>query len=204
MELQHWFSLFVEQIKETDFLTWVSVVLAVAEVLLAWRNNVLLYPAGIISTVIYIYIMANAQLYAEAGLNIYYLVMSIYGWLHWLRRRNEPPLPITRTNNREWGITAGIVLISWLGFYLVLKYFTNSTVPIWDGWVSATAGAGMWLLARRKLENWLLLNVSNLFAIPLLLYKKLPLPACLTLFLFIVAIFGYLEWRKLYRTQEIK
>jgi len=71
-----------------------------------------------------------------------------------------------------------------------------------DAWVSATAWAGMWLLAKRKIENWILLNVSNAFAIPLLLYKQLPLFAALTLFLFIVAIFGYYQWRKLVREEN--
>ena len=81
--------------------------------------------------------------------------------------------------------------------YTVLVNFTDSTVPLADSWVSATALAGMWLLAKRKIENWILLNISNAFAIPLLLYKQLPLYAALTLFLFIIAILGYIDWNKM-------
>jgi nicotinamide mononucleotide transporter len=80
--------------------------------------------------------------------------------------------------------------------YTVLVNFTDSTVPLADSWVSATAWAGMWLLAKRKIENWILLNISNAFAIPLLLYKQLPLYAALTLFLFVIAILGYIDWNK--------
>jgi nicotinamide mononucleotide transporter len=80
--------------------------------------------------------------------------------------------------------------------YAILHFFTESTVPLWDAFVSATAWAGMWLLARRKLENWILLNISNLAAIPLLFIKNLPLTGLLTLFLFIVAIQGYYSWKK--------
>ncbi len=192
----------MQQVKDTPWLEWVAVVTAVAEVLLARVNNTLLYPAGIISTAIYIYIMVHAGLYADGLLNIYYLVMSIYGWVHWLRKRNEPPLPVTKATGRDWLVTAVIVAGGWVFLYLVLRYYTNSVVPVWDSWVSATAWAGMWLLARRKVENWLLLNLSNLFAIPLFIYKQLPLTACLTLFLFIVAIFGYLEWKKIYRSEH--
>jgi nicotinamide mononucleotide transporter len=70
--------------------------------------------------------------------------------------------------------------------------------------VSATACAGMWLLAKHKIENWILLNISNAIAIPLLVYKGIPLTACLTLFLFIVACFGYFNWRKQYRVLHAK
>ncbi len=131
--------------------------------------------------------------------------MSVYGWLHWLRKKDQAPLPITHTSKKEWFITTGIILVSMGLFYsiieLYLHKYNNNYIALWDAWVSATAWAGMWLLARRKIENWIVLNLSNIFAIPLLLYKKLPLTSCLTLFLFIVAIFGYLEWKKLYRAQ---
>ena len=146
--------------------------------------------------------MSNAGLYAESLLNGYYLVMSVYGWMHWLRKKDQPELPITHANRQQWGITISIIVIGWALMWWVLDSYTDSNVPAWDAWISATAWAGMWLLARRKLENWILLNLSNLFAIPLFIYKGLPLTACLTVFLFIVAIFGYIQWRKLYKSQR--
>jgi nicotinamide mononucleotide transporter len=146
--------------------------------------------------------MAEAGLYAESALNIYYLIMSAYGWILWIKRNDGPPLSITHANKKEWYVTAAIVIVGGLITYIILRKYTPSTVPLWDAWVSATAWAGMWLLAKRKIENWLLLNLSNIFAIPLLIYKQLPLTACLTLFLFIVAIFGYFRWKKLYATQQ--
>jgi nicotinamide mononucleotide transporter len=85
----------------------------------------------------------------------------------------------------------------WLLLYLLLLQ-TNSTVPVLDSFVSASACAGMWLLARRKLENWLLLNLSNLVAIPLMMYKGYYVTTALTIVLFVVAIFGYRHWRTLY------
>ena len=189
------------QLLQTSVWEWVAVIFGVLQVLLAWRNNVLLYPAGIISTAFSIYLLAIVQLYAESFLNVYYLVMSIYGWYHWLRTPNKEQLPITTTNKKEWGITIGIVLIGWALLYYILDNYTPSDVPAWDAWVSSTAWAGMWLLARRKIENWLILNLSNAFAVPLQFHKNIPLYALLTIVLFIVAIFGYFEWRKLYRQQ---
>lgn len=197
MNLQHWLSLFTEQVQHTSWLEWTAVGFGVCEVLLARKNNILLYPAGIISTIIGIFLMFQVKLYAESLLNLYYLVMSVYGWIYWIRKRNAPPVPVSYTNKKEWETTLLIVAGGWLFLYVALKYFTPSTTPVWDSWVSCTAWAGMWLLAKRKVENWMLLNVSNLFAVPLLFHKELPLMACLTIFLFVVAVSGYFDWKKI-------
>ena len=202
MDLNHWIHLFLEQVKETTFWEWAAVLFSVAEVLLAKVNNIWLYPTGIAGTFIGIYILMIAGLYAESALNVYYLVMSVYGWIYWIKKRNEPPVRITWTTRREWVITLIIVLAGWAILYVLLKKFTSSNVPVWDAWVSSTAWAGMWLLARRKLENWILLNISNLFAIPLLCYKHLILFSVLTLFLFIVAFFGFFEWLAIWKKEN--
>ena len=85
--------------------------------------------------------------------------------------------------------------------YFVLDKFTTSDVAGWDAFVSSTAWAGMWLLARRKLENWILLNLSNLVAVPLQFYKGIPLYGLLTAVLFVVAIFGYYNWKRLMKPE---
>jgi nicotinamide mononucleotide transporter len=195
--MQHWIELFTEQVKATSWLEWAAVILGVAEVLLARANKVWLYPTGIAATLISIYLLLNAMLYAECLLSLYYVVMSVYGWYHWIKKRHLPAVKVSFANKREWIITLLIVFGGWGVLYVILVKFTPSTVPIWDSWVSSTAWAGMWLLARRKVENWVLLNVSNLFAIPLLYHKNLAMFALLTLILFIVAVFGYFDWRKI-------
>lgn len=200
--MQHWLQLFTQQIQQTTLLEWLAVILAVAEVLLARVNNVWLYPTGIVGTTIGIYVLLTAGLYAESILNVYYVVMSVYGWIYWLTKRNAVPVKISYSTRQEWIIVLAIVFAGWGILYLVLTRFTNSTVPIWDSFVSSTAWAGMWLLAKRKIENWVLLNISNLFAIPLLFHKNLVLFGLLTIFLFIIAIWGYFEWRTIYRREK--
>jgi nicotinamide mononucleotide transporter len=195
MDIQRWLQLFLQQLASTDLLQWLAVSLGVAEVLLAKANKIWLYPTGIVATALSIYILFEAGLYAECLLNGYYVVMSFYGWWYWIKKKGAPVVAISFCNRREWIIVLGIVLIGFALLFIVLRYFTPSTVPVWDAWVSATAWAGMWLLAKRKVENWLLLNVSNAFAIPLLFHKQLPLYAALTIFLFIVAVFGFLQWK---------
>ncbi|SEO17384.1 nicotinamide riboside transporter PnuC [Mucilaginibacter sp. OK283] len=201
--------LFIDQIKETTWVQWLAVALGVAEVLLARKNNILLYPAGILGTAIAIYLLLDVGLYAESILNGYYVIMSVYGWWYWVKRRNQPPVEISWSTKNEWGISITISVIGWVFFYVLLKnlpakYFTPSNVPVWDALISSTAWAGMWLLARRKIENWIFLNISNLFAVPILFYKHLPMFALLTVFLFVVAILGYFEWGKRIKSQELR
>lgn len=200
--MQSWINLFMEQVKATTWLEWVAVLSGIAEVLLARANKVWLYPTGIASTLISIYLLLNVALYAECLLSGYYVVMSVYGWYHWVKKRNEPPVKVSYATRQQWIVTLMIVFIGWGVLYVLLTNFTKSTVPVWDAWVSSTAWAGMWLLARRKIENWVLLNVSNLFAIPLLYHKNLVMFTLLTAFLFVVAIYGYLEWRKIIQEEQ--
>jgi nicotinamide mononucleotide transporter len=203
MGAYEWLELILQQIKDTELIAWIAVVLGIVQVLLAKANKIGLYPAGIGSTLLSVYILLRAGLYAESLLNAYYVVMSIYGWWYWFKKKNRPAVTISYCNRKDWLIVSLITIGSFTLLALVLKLYTPSTVPFWDAWVSATAWAGMWLLSKRKIENWILLNISNLFAIPLLVYKQVPLFAALTLFLFIVAIFGFYQWRKIIQYQKL-
>ena len=199
MFFSEWVARLLADIKATSLPEWLGAGFGIAEVLLAKANNILLYPAGIISVVISSWIFYVAGLYAESLLNAYYLIMSIYGWAAWVKRDGAGKLSVSRANRRDWAITGAISLIGFAALSFVLRHYTDSRVPLWDAWVSATAWAGMWLLARRKIENWILLNLSNAFAVPLLLYKGLPLYALLTVILFIIAVQGYFIWLRMLR-----
>jgi nicotinamide mononucleotide transporter len=202
MQFQEYLNLFVEQLKATSYLEWIAVAFGVTEVLLAKRNNILLYPAGIIGIILSLYLKLKVRLYAESLLSMYYLVMSIYGWVVWSKRKaKNETLPVSWTNKRELQIAFAIATLGYVILYFALINFTDSDVPILDAFVSSTAWAGMWLLARRKIENWIFLNVSNIVAIPLMWHKGYIMFALLTLFLFIVAIFGYFDWKKIYKKQ---
>jgi len=197
MNFQEWFGLFREQLLHTSVIEWLAVGFGVSEVLLAKKNNIWLYPTGIISILLSMFLLLHVKLYAEMLLSIYYLVMSVYGWVIWKKRKQEGENQVSWSTNRELTIAILISILGFFIFYFALRNHTDSDVPLFDAFVSATAWAGMWLLAKRKIENWIFLNISNIVAIPLLFHKKLPLMACLTLFLFIVAIFGFIEWKKI-------
>lgn len=185
-----------------DLIQFTVLVFGVTEVLLARANSVWLYPAGIIATTLSIYSLYHVKLYAECLLHLYYLAMSMYGWYYWQSKQHGTSVNISYNTSKDWYITIAIVASGWLLLYFFLLYFTTSDNPIWDSWVSATGWAGMWLLARRKVENWILLNISNAFAIPLLFSKGLSLFAVLTIILFIVACKGYMDWTTIARKKS--
>lgn len=172
-----------------------AVVFSVCQVTLATKNNVNTYLFGIAGILLSLYVMFSHKLYGEFVLNIYYLVMSIYGWLYWRYGKAKKQAKITQMTSKDHLITWGIVVGTFIVFYLFLTNFTDSDVPIWDSLVSAFAWAGMWLMAKRKIENWIFLNISNIICIPLMIHKDLYLYAFLSIFLFIMAIIGYKRWR---------
>lgn len=186
---------------ETSWAERLAVLFGVVQVLLSRKNKISNYFFGIIGISLTISVLYNAKLYAEMLLNSYYLVMSVYGLWYWKYRNQDRPVFITTCSKRDWSIVISIVVVGYFLLFGSLTYFTDSDVPIMDAFVSCTAWAGMWLLAKRKLENWILLNISNFVAVPLLVYKELYLFAALTTFLFIVAISGYLKWKKIMTTQ---
>lgn len=191
-----------EILKQITWIEWLGVLFSIVQVLLARKNNVNNYLFGITGILLSLYIMFNAKLYAEFTLNLYYLGMSIYGWIYWKFGKQHAEPPISYTDSKEKIKAAAIVIGTFILFYFFLTYLTNSDVPIWDSCVSAFAWSGMWLMAKRKIENWILLNISNIISIPLMIHKDLYLYAALTAFLFIVAVSAYINWRNIIKQEQ--
>lgn len=187
----------MELLSQLTLLQWVGTGFGVVQVLLARQNNIHNYLFGIVAILISMWVLYQSKLYADILLNLYYLVMSIYGWFYWKMGKQRQETPISYSTKNEHGIAMGIVV----GCFALMAYWlgqhTDSDVPYWDAVVCAFAWAGMWLMAKRKIENWIYLNISNLISIPLLMYKGLYIYAGLTAFLFIVAVSGYIKWRKI-------
>jgi nicotinamide mononucleotide transporter len=192
--LQH----ILDQLQAITLIEGFAFLFGLAQVLLALKNKTLNFYAGIISVSLYIYVFYTAGLFAESLLNIYYLLISIGGIFLW-QTKNQ--LSISYTKRREWGVTLLIAGIAFGILYPSLKKFTTSDVPFLDAFVAATAWAGSWLLMKRKISNWIVLNISNIVAIPLQFYKGMELTSLLTIIYFIIAIKGYIEWRKIAGSQ---
>ncbi len=190
----------VEFFTQLTIMQWLGAGFGVTQVLLARNNNIHNYLFGIISILISIWVLYQSVLYADIVLHLYYLVMSVYGWFFWKMGKQKQETPISYANAATHRIAIGIVVGCFALMAFWLDKFTNSDVPYWDAIVSAFAWAGMWLMAKRKIENWIYLNISNLLMFPLLIFKGLYIYAGLTVFLFLVAISGYINWKNILTT----
>lgn len=197
MEIQHIWQQFLEGLLATTPLEFIAVVFGIASVIYSRQENIRVYPTGIVNTTIYIYLSLIAGLYAEAGVNFYYTVMSIVGWVMWAgKKEGKTVLHISRSTLREWSFALGFFALCWLVLWWVLKTFTNSTVPLADGFASAAAYTGMWLMARKKLENWLWWIITNVASIPLYFIKGFVFTSFQYLVFLVLAVMGYVEWRR--------
>ncbi len=189
--------LFVTGLRATTWLEYIAVAFGIVSVLFSRRENILVYPSGIVNTTIYIYLSLLGGLYAEASVNVYYTIMSVIGWVLWAQQREGVAvLRITRSSRREWLWALGFFGLCWLALYLVLHHFTPSTVPVADGFAAAAAYTGMWLMARKKLENWLWWIVTNVASIPLYFIKGYVFTSFQYLVFLVLAVLGYVEWRR--------
>ena len=201
MSLQEIVNTFLANIKETRWPEWASTLAQLASVWYARLNNVWVYPTGIVGVLLaaYVYLfMAHPPLYAESILNIYYFIMSVYGWYNWVQKKDESHLtyPISWCSKKELFIGIGFFLASWAGIYILLFEITNSNTPILDSLVSSSAITAMWWMAKRKIENWIAWIFSNLVAIPLNFYKGFMLFTLMYVVFLALAWMGFTLWKK--------
>jgi nicotinamide mononucleotide transporter len=180
--------------------TWLEAVAVASGLLSVWyarKENIWVYPTGIINVLIYVYICLTVKLYADMGINAFYFVMSIYGWVKWSKKiDNKPARPITWSSRKEWIFSFIALAVSFMILLYILKNYTDSNVPVWDSLTTAIFIVGMWLMALKKIENWLYWIAGNLISIPLYASKGLLLTSFQFAVFLILAVAGYLEWRK--------
>ncbi len=194
--MQDIIQIFLEQVANMSWLEAVAVFFGLMSVWYSKQENILVYPTGIISVLIYVYITFQYKLYADMGINGYYFVMSVYGWYHWTHGAGDrPQIPITTNSRAENLIALAVFMIAFVLIRFGLD-FTDSDVPTWDALTTATAISGMWLMARKKLENWLAWIATDILAVPLYWYKGLLLTSFQYFVFTVLATWGYFEWKK--------
>lgn len=187
----------IEQAYSTTWLEATGVIFGLLSVWYSKQEHIWVYPTGIISVSVYIYLTLQYGLYAETGINAYYFIMSVYGWYHWKDTGdNRPQIPITRNNWKE-NVISVVFFVASFGFIRwVLLEFTDSDVPTFDAFTTALALVGMWLMARKKLENWVAWIICDIASVPLYLYKGLAFTALQFLIFTGLATWGYFAWRQ--------
>ena len=198
MSLQEIWEKFLSNVQHTSWQEWVSTLAQIASVWYARKNNVLVYPTGILGVLLAAYIYFTGAVYADAFLNIYYFLMSVYGWYNWVQKKDSThyTYPISWCSKKELLVGLGFFAGFWPLIYFVLSNYTDSNVPILDSLVSASAITAMWWMAKRKIENWLAWIFSNIVAIPLNFYKEFYLFSLMYVLFLALAWWGFAEWKK--------
>lgn len=188
--------------RQTSWPEYIAVLSGIVSVWFSRKENILVYPTGLINTIFYVYLSAKGQLFGEASVNLYYTIMSIYGWILWARRNQQHEHVVhIQFSNTKW---LSWQLIFFLSFYIVIffllsylkKDFAPGAIPWADAFASATAFTGMWLMTKKKVESWWWWIATNIASIPLYFVKGYVFTSVYYIVLLVMAVFGLIEWKK--------
>ena len=223
-ELMNFYELFLQPYETYDkfqiALEAIATVFGVLSVYFSIKKNIWVYPTGIISTALYVYILFNFGLLGDMMINFYYTVMSVYGWVLWAKSSEDHiHVGVSWASKKEWIFAGVLFLISLILVTLVYYYkpfidnhFSMENVQLglyhldWANWLDVFTTAiflvGMWLMAKRKIENWIFWIVGDLICIPMMIYKGLGITSIQYFVFTAMAVIGYLEWKKGHQLQH--
>ena len=211
------YELFIKPYEEYTFfqifLEAVAAFFGLLSVFFSVKRNIWVYPTGIISTTIYVYILFNFGLLGDMLINVYYSIMSIYGWISWNKNTENQIISVDFVKKKDWLVGLNLFVMSFIavcGVYyfkpFIDNHFSMNGVSLgfqqldWANWLDIFTTSlfliGMWFMAKRKVENWLFWIVGDLICIPMMLYKGLGITSLQYLVFTIMAVMGYLEWLK--------
>jgi nicotinamide mononucleotide transporter len=187
-----------------EALEWTAAIITVASVYLAARENIWNWPTAIVSVVMYTIVYMKAGLYSDAGLQLFYLVMSIYGWYEWLYGgAAHTELHVSRATHRVWLVCAAVGTAFWLLDGYTMSHLKGVSFPFIDAGTTTVSLIAQWMMTRKILENWILWIAVNLVYVPVLLVKHLYPTAALYTVLLLLAIKGLLEWQRSYERRLV-
>lgn len=196
------FESFIQSLHNTTPIEFIAVVFGILSVWFSKRENILVYPVGLVNTIMYIFISIDGHLYGEATVNLYYTIVSIYGWFLWAKRDREQHhlLKISFSSRKEWFNQLLFFSFFFIIIYSALSYmqehFNPGVLPFPDAFASATAFTGMWLMAKKKMESWYWWIATNTASIPLYYIKGYAFTSVYYFVLLLMAISGWIEWNK--------
>lgn len=173
-------------------------IFGILSVILAKKENTLVYPTGLIATILSVYIMYDAKYFADMSINIYYSIMSIYGWFQWKKITNGTTLSVSRTNVNEKLIGILLFIVTAIVCVYIYQFFdyklqTNNYLDIFTTALFFTA---MWYMARKKIENWTLWIIGDAICVFIFFDRQLYIIAFQNIIFTILAFSAYLEWKK--------
>lgn len=201
---------FVAGMKLTTWYEYVAVFSGILSVWYSRKENILVYPVGLVNTIIYIYISIKGHLLGEASVNLYYTIMSVYGWILWSKKdtHQHSITRITSSNAKGWLQQVLFFLFFYVAIFVSLtqlkKAFADGAIPWADAFASATAFTGMWLMAKKKVESWYWWIATNIASVPLYFVKQYVFTSVYYLVLLVFAFWGLAEWKRKARMQTIR
>ena len=208
MSIHEIYRQFIEGMQQTTLLEYIAVFAGIASVWFSRIENILVYPVGLINTIIYVYLSFNSHLPGEATVNTYYTIMSLYGWYMWMKKDQvqQKVLHISYSNKLMWLYQLCFFLFFYIVLYFSLTYlkqqFFKGAIPWADAFASSTAFTGMWLMTRKKVESWYWWIATNIASIPLYFVKGLVFTSVYYIVLLVMAVFGLIEWMKRAKNNE--
>ena len=202
MSLQEIYHAFIEGIKNTTILEFIAVFAGIASVWFSRIENILVYPVGLVNTIIYVYLSFKFHLLGEASVNFYYTVVSIYGWILWAKKtpQHQQAVVITSSSPSDWRNQVLFFGFFYISIFIALSYlkkeFAPGAIPWADALASASAFTGMWLMARKKVESWFWWIITNIASIPLYFVKGLVFTSVYYVILLVFAFWGLAEWKR--------
>ena len=200
MTLQEIFQQFIADIQKTGWLEYVAVFAGIVSVWFSKKENIWVYPTGLINTLFYIYLSFKGGLLGEASVNFYYTIMSIYGWIGWAKKDDNKNivLQISAGTKKEWIEQLIFFSVFYLVIFSALSYlktnFAPEAIPWADAFASASAFTAMWLMTKKKIESWYWWIATNIASIPLYFVKHYVFTSVYYFILLIMAVFGLMEW----------
>ncbi len=174
-------------------------VLGIAYIFFSIRQSILTWPVGLLTSVLYVWVFFASKLYADMGLQMYYVVISIYGWYEWLRgnqSNHSVPIKVSRLSSKLGFMLSIVSLFLFFLIWFILKNYTDSPVPMADALSTALSIVATWMLARKILEHWLVWIFVDAFSIGLFIYKDLLPTVILFVVYTVMAVAGFIEWKK--------
>ncbi len=186
--------LFGEQL---SFVELTGTVFGIIGVWLTVKKNILCFPAGIVNVALYAWLFFQSHLYADALLQIVYIILLIYGWYQWLNgKKDDETLHVTKTSSRMLSLLFLLCILSTIGIGTFFRYQTDASLPYVDSLTTSISLVAQWMIARKKIENWLLWIVADVIYVGMYVFKHLYLTSLLYFIFIILAIIGWQQWKK--------
>ncbi len=181
-----------------SLLETIAAIFGVLSVVLARFAHIGVFPTGLVSTLLYIYICFGSGLYADMGINVWYSLLSVYGWWRWLQpKEGLEERKVSWSSPQLRRLSLLLTLAAWGLLYFLLRAFTDSTVPLADAFTTAVALIGMYLMAEKKVENWLAWLVVDVVSVGLYAYKGLYISSLQFAVFTVLAWWGWVSWKRL-------